>query len=64
MIWEITIFENADDQEPARRGYVQAASETEAVETATQAMGNAKRADMRVVAAQVPSLPSGVVFWA
>jgi hypothetical protein len=61
-LWKIEIFDNKEDSEPSRTGYVDAPSEAEATALATEAMGSANRVDM-TPAAVVSQIPPGSIVW-
>jgi hypothetical protein len=43
--WKIEVYDNRDDTEPSRTGYVDAKTEAEAADYAKHAMGSSPRAD-------------------
>lgn len=63
MIWKISIFSNADDNEPARVGYVEAEDENLAVEITLKSIGHDQKADVTVVREVVDGFPPNQVFW-
>jgi hypothetical protein len=62
-VWQVEIYDNRDDPTSTKRGFVEAPSETEAIDLVTNAMGGALRADMSPVAKKLPTIPNGVVLW-
>ncbi len=63
-LWKIEVYENTKDADPAKTGYVNAATEDDAVNLATNAMGDSNRADIRVVEEVSSTLPPNRTFWA
>ena len=66
LLWKISIFEESQDNEPTKTGYVNVSSEEEATSIAKEEMGDAKRADLKpggLEVNEVSSLPTGKVFW-
>ncbi len=62
-LWQIDTYDNRDDASPFRSGYVNADTESEALEAAKNAMGDASRADLTIKASSVASLPRDHVLW-
>jgi hypothetical protein len=53
-LWKIEIYEKATDTDSTKVGYVEAATECDAIEIAGSAMKNASRADiLRVLATKI-----------
>jgi len=62
-VWQIDIYENKDDATPSRRGYVEAATDSEASEVARNVMGDATRAELNLKTRRVSAIPSDRVVW-
>ena len=64
-IWRIDVYDKKNDETPSKTGYVEAASEENAVGAAASAMGDAERADLEPIrkATKVTSLPEDKVIW-
>ncbi|MFZ1728036.1 MAG: hypothetical protein WBO29_16140 [Albidovulum sp.] len=62
-LWKVELFENGEDAVPAKVGYLNADSEKSAVDVVVQTMGEANRADFKVVAKIASTLPPRQVLW-
>lgn len=62
-LWKIEVYGEEQDATPFRVGYLIADTEYAAVEAAIDAMGEALRSNVNVVARMVSSLPPHVVLW-
>jgi hypothetical protein len=62
-LWKIEVYAEEQDTTPFRVGYLSADTEYAAVEAAIDAMGEAERSDVNVVARMVSSLPPDVILW-
>ena len=60
-LWKIEIYDNKTDTDPSRVGYVDAATEDDAVKIAVSAMGNTLRAEISCVKAK--KIKNGSIIW-
>jgi hypothetical protein len=60
-LWKIEIYDNKTDTDPSKVGYVEAATEDDAVKIAVSAMGDSPRAEVWRV--EVKKIKNGSIIW-
>lgn len=62
-IWQVEIFDNPGDSTPSKRGYVEAATDSEATDKVIAAAGYAGKANLDPITKKLPTIPNGIVLW-